>query len=193
LRKALKKAGHVLVRIIFPAPLLDVPENGLRKKFCTLFRHELCAHSSPVKLSLSLSLGVFMAILPIHGFQVIMVLLLAVLFHLNRPLAMVGVSVSSAPLLPFWIAAGVAVGDVIVPSTFAVPAGEAVASHLPVVVLDWVRKLPVPGILESVVKWFFGSIALAVLCSIGTFCLSYPLIKGQNVLAMKNGKPNQNP
>jgi uncharacterized protein (DUF2062 family) len=166
-----------ITRIFFPAKLLDAPGLSIREKLIALLKHELRAHTSPVKASLSLALGVFMAILPIHGFQVITLLALTFLLRLNRPLALVGVSVSSAPLIPLWIAAGIGIGNIVVPNSFAVTIAKLAATKLPQFILTWAEKLPVQGVFEGVVKWFFGSIVLAAMCGVVTFCIGYPLIK----------------
>lgn len=164
-------------RVVFPKELLDAPGLGIREKMVALVKHELRAHTSPEKVALSLATGVFMAIMPVHGFQVIILIALTCLFRLNRPLALVGVSVSSAPVLPFWIAAGIGVGNLVVPSSLSAPLAAAAETYLPQLVLEWVAKLPVQGVFEGVVIWFLGSIVLAALCGAATFGASYPLVK----------------
>jgi glycosyltransferase involved in cell wall biosynthesis len=171
-----------ITRIFFPTQLLDAPGLSIREKLIALIKHELRAHTSPIKISMSLALGVFMAIFPIHGFQVVTLIALTYIFHLNRPLALVGVSVSSAPLIPFWIAAGIAVGNAVMPSSIAAPMAAAVETKLPEIILNWIAKLPVQGVFEGVIKWFFGSIMLAGMCGVVTFGVSYPLVKRLVVL-----------
>ena len=166
-----------LTRIFFPTQLLDAPGLSIREKIVALVKHELRANTSPVKASLSLAVGVFMAIFPIHGFQVVTLIALTCLLRLNRPLALVGVSVSSAPLIPFWIAAGIGIGNVIVPSSVAALFAVAVEAKLPALLHSWVKNLPVEGVFEGVVRWFLGSIVLAVLCGAATFFVSLPLVK----------------
>lgn len=169
--------------MLFPSALLAIHEKGIRRKLRVLFGHELQAHATPLKLSLSLALGVFMAIVPIHGFQVLVLLLLTTAFPLNRPVAMVGVSISSAPLLPFWIAAGVGVGEITLSGAFVNNVALLLAEKLPSAILSWINHLPVQGMLDGVVRWFFGSIILAVFCGVVTLALSYPLIC--NIRAIK--------
>jgi len=187
----LKRAVAWIVRLLFPSALLAIHEKGIRRKLRALFRHELQAHSTPLKLSVSLSLGVFMAIVPIHGFQVLLLLLLTSLFRLNRPVAMVGVSISTAPFLPFWIAAGVGVGELCMPAAFVASTTVALEGSLPSSVLAWINHLPVQGMLDGVVRWFFGSIILAVVCGAGTLALSYPLISHTQALAARSRRTNE--
>ncbi len=166
-----------ITRIFFPTQLLDAPGLSIREKIIALVKHELRAHTSPVRASLSLALGVFMAILPIHGFQVITLVALTYLLRLNRPLALVGVSVSSAPLIPFWIAAGIGFGNLLVPEATATVLAATAESVLPGFIKGWMLKLPVEGVFEGVIRWFIGSVLLAVLCGVVTFAISLPLIK----------------
>ncbi len=168
---------RAVTRLLFPAPLLEVPERGIRRKITAFIGRELRTNTGPFRASLSLALGVFMAILPIHGLQVITLLALSFPLRLNRPLALLGVSVSSAPFLPFWIAAGVAVGDVVVPSTFAASAATALGAHLPGAALSWISRLPIRGLLDGVVTWFFGSIVLAAACGAAALCAGYPILR----------------
>ena len=188
LRQRLKKIIACIIRLLFPSALLAIHEKGLRRKLQVLFKHELQAHATPLKLSLSLSIGVVMAIFPVHGLQVLLLLLLTTLLPLNRPVAMVGVSISSAPFLPFWIAAGVGVGEMVLPDAFVTSTASLLETSLPAAVLAWVRNLPVQGMLDGVVRWFFGSMVLAVFCGVLSFVLSYPVIRNVGRFS-ENGTP----
>jgi uncharacterized protein (DUF2062 family) len=165
-------------RLLLPAPLRDVPGMSIREKMIALIKHELRAHRSPVKIALSLSAGVGMGLMPIHGLQVFSLLGLTFLLRLNRPVALVGVNISCAPFLPFWIAAGVGIGNALIPDSIAIPLAAGLEEHLPVFFLGWIESLPFEGVLTGFVKWFAGSTVLAVVCSLLTFITSLPLIKG---------------
>ncbi|MBN1759405.1 MAG: DUF2062 domain-containing protein [Chitinispirillaceae bacterium] len=182
-----------ITRIFFPSQLLDAPGLSLREKVVALVKHELRAHTSPRKAAFSLSLGVFMAVFPIHGFQVISLIALTYLLRLNRPLALVGVSVSSAPLIPFWIAAGIGVGNLLIPVSVAVPLATALESKLPVFMHSWLRNLPVAGVFEGVIRWFLGSIVLAVIAGVVTYGISFPLITKVRGRKRKKHPPKQEP
>jgi len=175
--RLMKNMMRLMVRLLFPSALLAIHEKGLKNKLIALFRHELRAHATPLKLSVSLSLGVFMAIFPVHGFQVALLLLMTVVFKLNRPVAMVGVSISTAPFLPFWIAAGVGAGELVVPKTVVGSLAAVISVHLPPFVMTWIQSLPVKGMLDGVVCWLLGSVILAVVCALITFAVSYPIIR----------------
>lgn len=143
--------------------------NRLSKNVKNLIRRELRANATPFKAAVSLAAGVFLAITPFHGLQVLMLLVATFIFKLNRPLALLGVSISSAPLLPFWLAAGAATGRVMVP--------ENIVS----VIVDCCRIFPSSffrgGLMHTAVYYFLGSILLAVICSILTLGISYLLFR----------------
>ena len=174
----LSRLRYLLKKLLLPAPLRDVPGLSIREKIVALLKHELRAHRSPAKLAFSLSMGVFLGLLPIHGLQVVTLLGITVLLRLNRPVALVGVNVSCAPFLPFWIAAGAGIGNAVIPDSVAVPVAAGLELHLPLFFLGWIETLPFEGILTGFVKWFVGSIILSISCFCITFLTSYPLIKG---------------
>jgi len=71
---------------------------------------------SPEKKALSISLGVFMGIAPLWGFQTAITITLAVLLRLNKVLAFVFSNISFAPLIPLVIYASLLVGGMVYPS-----------------------------------------------------------------------------
>lgn len=186
LRISTVNSRAAIARIFIPKQLRNAPGLSIREKIGKLIYHELRANSSPVKASQSLAWGVFMGIVPLHGFQVVTLMGLTVLLRLNRPLAFLGVNVSIAPLLPFWIAAGVGVGRSILPSSVAAPLATVFELVLPNAVKTWVLGLPVQGFFEGVVQWFFGSMVLAVLCGLLTFGICLPVF-GAIIARRKTG------
>lgn len=106
---------YAFIRVINPFLFLDVPGKSWKEKIKALVKHELRGNVTPQKASLSVAMGVFFGLSPIHGFQVISAMGTAVVFGLNKPLAFLGVSISSAPMLPFIIALEIAVGKIFVP------------------------------------------------------------------------------
>ncbi|NLL12105.1 MAG: DUF2062 domain-containing protein [Fibrobacter sp.] len=143
--------------------------NRLAKNVKNLVRRELRANATPFKASVSLAAGVFLAITPFHGFQVLMLLIATFLFKLNRPLALLGVSISSAPLLPFWFAAGAATGKAMVP--------ESIVSMIVGCCRIFPSSFSGGELMHTAVYYFLGSILLAVICGILTFGVSYLLFR----------------
>jgi glycosyltransferase involved in cell wall biosynthesis len=156
-----------LIKLFLPFLIVDMPGATWRQKVVALFKYELRAHTTPKKAAFSLSLGVFIGILPIYFFQVALLVILSLFIKINRPLAFLGVSVSSAPFLPFIIALAIAIGKIVVPSV-----GETAFTHGRYGTL-----------LTGGVHWFFGSIVLAIVLAGTCWAVSYPLF-----LRLRKGK-----
>jgi uncharacterized protein (DUF2062 family) len=148
----------VLIKILVPFLIVDMPGATWRQKIVALFKYELRAHTTPKRAAFSLTLGVFIGILPIYFFQVASLLLLSFFMKINRPLAFLGVSVSSAPFLPVLIPLAVATGRLVTPASWTAAFSHFHYSHL----LKW-------G-----VDWFFGSIILAFVFAGICWAISYP-------------------
>ena len=152
-----------MTRIFFPWRFMDVPGKNLGEKIRNLIVAELKAHSSPPRAAAALSLGTCFALMPIHGFQVMALMGLCLAFRLNKALAMIGVSISSAPLLPFWIALSYVIGAAILPAGIldgALPGVEHLSRHL-APVLAVVRPAS-SSVVTVLVQWAVGSVALAL-------------------------------
>lgn len=154
-------AKAALTRIFLPFITLDVPGATWREKILALAKHELKTNTTPKKAAASVSVGVFMGIFPIHGFQVATLMGLSFLFKLNRPLAFLGVCVSSPPFLPFLIIAAVAIGRVVLPSGIITISGQKAT------------ELVAQGAAEFVV----GSAILSVIASVATYLITRPMFK----------------
>ncbi len=150
-----------LIRVFLPVMSFEVPGNNLKQKIVHVVKQELKSHASPLKASLSLSLGVFMGIFPIHGLQVVTLMGLATVFRLNRPLSFLGVCVSSPPLLPLIIVAAVAVGKFILsPSMLSLNA-----------------SVGGPPLFQGAAEFVVGSVILAFFCSVATFFSVFPILR----------------
>ncbi|HMD68324.1 MAG TPA: DUF2062 domain-containing protein [Chitinivibrionales bacterium] len=152
----------VMIKLFVPLSIVTMPGATLPQKMAALLRYELQAHSTPKRAASSLSFGVFMGILPIYGFQVLTLVPLAIALRLNRPLAFLGVSISSLPFLPFIIAAAVAIGKLVVPGSWS--AGFAHSRFAP--------------LISGGIDWFFGSIILAFAAGGICWAVSYPVFRG---------------
>jgi glycosyltransferase involved in cell wall biosynthesis len=147
-----------LIKVLLPFRIVDMPGATWKEKIIALFKHELHANTTPKKASFSISLGVFIGLLPIYFFQVLSIIVLSFIIKINRPLALLGVSVSSAPFLPFIIACAIAVGRLVVPAS-----RHAAFEH---------RHYS--SIISGGIDWFVGSIILAFVCAGTCWALSYP-------------------
>jgi glycosyltransferase involved in cell wall biosynthesis len=152
-----------LIKIFLPWRTVGISGKGWRHNLAFVFKHA----ASPHIASRSLAAGVFVGIMPIYGFQVALLTALTPVLRLNWPLAFLGANVSCAPLLPFVIAAGVAVGRIVVP----------LLPFTPPPIL-WAHAFAKYGI-----EWFVGSIVIAVCAGLLVYGLSYPVFR---ILARKN-------
>ena len=148
-----------LIRIFMPWKTVNTPGRSRREKLLNLMKRELRAHTTPQRAAASLGTGVFFGIFPIHGFQVASLMALSFPLRLNRPIAFVGVSISSPPLLPIIIAAGIAVGKLILPA--------GLISH----------GTSRGRLLQYGLEWFIGSMVLAVVAGIAAYLISLPAFR----------------
>jgi glycosyltransferase involved in cell wall biosynthesis len=148
----------VLIKILAPFLIVDMPGATWRQKVVALFRHEMRRNTTPRQAAFSLTLGVFIGILPIYFIQVASLVVLSFFMRINRPLAFLGVSVSSAPFLPVLIPLAIATGRLVVPASWTAAFSHFHYSYL----IKW-------G-----VDWFFGSIILAFVCAGVCWAASYP-------------------
>ncbi len=86
---------------------------------------------------------------------------LAFLLRLNRPLAFLGVCVSSLPFLPFLIIAAVAIGRVVLPPDLIILQTEKTAQV----------------IAQSAIEFVVGSTILSVVAGIATYFITFPMFK----------------
>ncbi len=149
----------MITRFINPFSSLKVEGKNSREKIYNLVKQELVSHTTPLKGALAFSLGVFMGIFPIHGFQVVVLMFLATKLKLNRPLAFLGVNVSAPPFLPFLAIAAVKTGDLFLPGSIS---GDITS--------DTIEK---GG--AAFMAFMLGSTLLAPVASIIAFVISYPL------------------
>ncbi len=156
LRISVVNSKFSLMRIFTPWHTVGIPGSSGKEKLITFAKRELRANTTPRQAATSVAAGVFFAIFPIHGFQVLTVLGLSFVFKLNRPLAMLGVSVSSAPFLPFLIAAGIAVGRAVLPpGLLSIPENAAGSTFL-----------------NYGLEWVVGSCILAPLAAVAAYIVS---------------------
>ncbi|NLD98387.1 MAG: DUF2062 domain-containing protein, partial [Fibrobacter sp.] len=131
---------------------------GISGKAALFIRKELNSHTNPFKASLSLALGVFLAITPFHGLQVVSIFALSFILKLNRPLALLGVSISPAPLLPFWIAASIGTGRLFLTSDTTTGLALKLQQILPENIFIWMHEKTSINLLPGFVHYIIGSL-----------------------------------
>ena len=123
----------------------------LRRFAATLFKE----HLDPGHAAAAVFLGVFIANVPIYGFQTLAIIGLAALFRLNKPLA-VGASFVNNPILqPFLMAGALEAGHFVLTGTFARLSFPHSMSDL--------KTQVVALAIGGVVAWAIGSVVVGVL------------------------------
>lgn len=177
LRISKVNAHAAMSRLLLPRSIVRSPGLNFFRKMHLLIMMELKSNASPFGAAMSIAVGAFIGILPIHGIQVVTLLALSLIFPLNRPLGLLGVGISSPPLLPFWIAAGLVIGRIILPEPAAIYIVEICKSVFPAGLIHFVHSLHITTLAHGFVQWFVGSILLAVICGVITFFIAYPIFK----------------
>jgi glycosyltransferase involved in cell wall biosynthesis len=161
------------LRVAFPVLTMDARGRTLGEKIQAIIRYELLEHATPKRAAFSLAFGVFISIFPIHGFQVATLMGLSVILRLNRPLAFLGVCVSSPPFIPLIIVAAVAIGRIVVPGDF-ISHGVSFATR---------------PVLQGGVEFIVGSVILSVAAGMATMVVAYPVFVKLNAYRrMQAGK-----
>ena len=110
-RISILNTWFVLVAIFFIKPrdfYRRIKQKGI-KKF--LMEDVLGSTDSPAKKALSIALGVFIGLSPFWGLHTLLVLFLAFLFKLNKPIAFAFSNVSLPPFIPFIIFFSLHIGN----------------------------------------------------------------------------------
>ncbi|UWX56673.1 DUF2062 domain-containing protein [Maribacter litopenaei] len=117
-RISILNTWFVLVTIFYIKPrdfFRKIKKKGI-KKF--LLNDVLGSNDTPVKKALSIALGVFIGLSPFWGLHTILVLSLAILLKLNKPIAFAFSNVSLPPFIPFIVLASLQIGSWIRVSLF---------------------------------------------------------------------------
>ena len=136
---------------------------GFKKKSFKEFVKQdiLASKDSNLKMALSISLGVFIGIAPLWGFQTGLVIFLAVFLNLNKALAFTFSNISIPPMIPFIIYGSLRVGSLFISKKQAIILqSENVFDH----------------IKSNFTQYLIGSLVLATVTSIIFGFASYLLL-----------------
>ncbi len=165
----------------------------LWNKIKTVLTNELKANTSPLRVSLSLALGILVGLSPFYGIHTIIVLASAFILRLNRPLALIASSITLLPFVPLWIAGGILIGKIVVPVESAGCIIDFVKNlmtseqfwsvvgsianfckrFLPKDVFDKVDAEASHGVIDGFVQWLIGCSIFAVAGAVITFVVCY--------------------
>ncbi len=152
----------ILVAIFYIKPrnlLLKIKRKGIKPFFVENFLHN---SDSPEKKALSISLGVFIGIIPIWGFQTIVVLSLAVAFKLNKVISFTFSNISIPPFIPFIVYYSMLVG------------GWFFGTEIEIDFDDLSNNI---NLIANIKEYILGSFILAFVTSLCLGILSYAVLK----------------
>jgi glycosyltransferase involved in cell wall biosynthesis len=148
----------VLNTILVTITLLYIlPKKFFRKLTITNIKkyfNDNIIHSkdSNLKISLSIALGVFTGILPIWGYQIITVLILAYLFRLNKIIAFTASNISIPPMIPLILYGSICLGRFILGNRYETT--------------PYYPSLDFSNIKYFLYQYIIGSILLAMISSV---------------------------
>lgn len=103
----------LILRLIYITPrnfFRKLKKKGLKRFF---IEEILGHHDSPKKKALSIALGVFLGLSPLWGFHTVIVIILAILFKLNKVIAFTSSNISLPPFIPFVLLLSLQTGNLI--------------------------------------------------------------------------------
>jgi uncharacterized protein (DUF2062 family) len=131
----------------------------------SFFRRNFFDSDEPAaRKAASVSLGVFMGIVPLWGFQMILCGILAHLLRLNKAISLVSSNISAPPMAALVIYGSYLLGLWLLPPDHEMPLR-----------LSLIREDPSRFIVNSSMQYLVGSFTLAFLAGAFAFLLSYPL------------------
>lgn len=129
------------------------------------------SNMSRKKIVASVALGVFVAVLPIYGFQMFIAAFLSFVFRLNFPLMFLAQQISLPPLIPVWTFISLVLGSALT--------GESLLISFDNVMAEAARLLPV---------WIMGSVALGFILAFLSVILTLALTKKKKEQKIWTGK-----
>jgi len=137
-----------------------------KSAFLGLARESL---DSPAKAASSAALGVFFGIAPFWGFQLVLSLLAASLFKVNRVIAGAASNISAPPLIPFIVYASLKTGELAL--------GRSGSPEI------FLGTSSLQAVKSCAAQYLVGSVLLAFLCALAAWGLVYISVL---VFAVKN-------
>ncbi len=167
-----------MIRLFLPKNVRKVGELSIRAKLQAFVLHELKAHTTPKRAAASLAIGVLVGLSPFHGFHMLTLIAASMVLKFNRPLSFLGVSISSAPLLPFWIFASYYAGALCIPNDWIAPSASVINAWIPSKWAEIIKPyIPAGDFGVGFMLWFFGSFVIGVIGAFMTYFLTLPICK----------------
>ncbi len=121
------------------------------------------AHQSPHEIALGVSIGVFIAVLPVYGFHTILCLAaVCVVRRANKIAVLLGTNISLPPTIAFITWTAYDIGRFILPG-----------QHYPPLSWEYIRHFQVSKIHEFYYPLFIGSLVLGIICAGVFYVVTY--------------------
>jgi glycosyltransferase involved in cell wall biosynthesis len=150
----------VLIAFFWIKPFAFV--RNLNKKTIKAFfkEHVLASNYSNLQITLSVTLGIFLGIIPVWGYQMLIAYGLAHVLKLNKVIALVASNISIPPMLPFILYGSFAIGAWILERPFRL--------NLSHVTFETMK--------EDITQYIIGSVLLAIISAITFGIITYLLL-----------------
>jgi glycosyltransferase involved in cell wall biosynthesis len=161
-RVSLLNTWLVLISLLLIRPFRFVKALNRRniREFFT--RHVLKPDESNFKKALSVTVGVFLGIIPIWGWQIATAIVVSIFFKLNRMMTIVSSNISIPPMIPVIVYGSYLTGGLVV--------------HKNAVKVDYSPGITLNDISTNFFQYLVGSIILAFVASLFFGLLTYVLL-----------------
>ena len=161
----------VLITFLYIKPRNFLRSIFIKKNFKQLLSDQLYNTQQSDQLkAVSVSLGVFMGIVPLWGFQLVTAIFLAVLFRLNKALVIIAANISLPPMIPVIIFASYKMG--------ACWMGQNALQ------MGFSKSISLDSIKQNLQQYIYGSITLAILAGFFFGLLTFVILKSFNRKSM---------
>ena len=161
----------VLITFLYIKPRNFLRSIFIKKNFKQLLSDQLYNTQQSDQLkAVSVSLGVFMGIVPLWGFQLVTAIFLAVLFRLNKALVIIAANISLPPMIPIIIFASYKMG--------ACWMGQNALQ------MGFSKSISLDSIKQNLQQYIYGSITLAILAGFFFGLLTFVILKSFNRKSM---------
>lgn len=148
----------------------------LNNKFTTIIYEQITLHNeNPFKISIAMGFGIFMGIAPIWGFQMLVAVLLAHAFKLNKVLVLAFSNISLPPVIPFIIYLSYKIGGLFFDNS--VEFNMETLSYLKQEIINGHFYKTLNEFGYSMLQYISGSLVLGLLAGFSVFLISYTIIK----------------
>lgn len=148
----------------------------LNNKFTTIIWEQITLHNeNPFKISIAMGFGIFMGITPIWGFQMLIAVLLAHAFKLNKVLVLAFSNISLPPVIPFIIYLSYKIGGLFFDDS--VEFNMETLSYLKQEIVNGHFYKTLNEFGYSMLQYITGSLVLGLLAGFSVFLISYAIIK----------------